>query len=911
MIAPLATGWAVIVLIQALRFVEVGVAPLPTLGLACLAAAVVGLWKWGIRHLAENHPYLLYRIAGCAALTALLMLFWTSGPVLIEWLRGRAKFSTYSSSWWNFYAGSHLPLVVRTLLILAAIMVFVRYILRCNWGAAVLTSLGVATIALLLLRGDRFERFAAPAFLCWLFLTGHTGVFVIRLILRIEVSWPIGALAIYAILGLLLLGLGHLGLVKPSILSGMVAIAAGPGLVRFIYDRKTLWDTLRGWGKTQGPAEAAYFAGLWICAAVAYINATAPETGFDAVNYHIPFTTRLIREGTLLPEPLHWAHLMPQWSQTFFGLGYGTIGEVGAKWLAWSASLCLGFTLYGELRRLGAAQRLALAATLLFSGSPFLVLWSSTCYYDLTLTAMVLAGVSCLRRAIVEPGQAWGAGALAALFLGTCLSLKYTTLMFGAILFPAAMIGFSAPWRCKLTVLCLVALGSLLVAFPWYLTVYRWTGNPIFPFFNHYFRSPYWPANYDIRHLYEGAFGYKSSIDYLMLPWRITFQTSAAAEEPDGALGVSLLLFIPLIAWVRGRLALSYLGLAAAFIAMTGLTTVYVRYWFPVLPFIVIALALTCSRLQPDRWRCITGLGRLMTASLLVLLTLVQLPLGLRGNYGVPGGVAWAYYLGKEDRDSFLARDNLPAADFRGLASEMLPGESVFCADYYGKSIIPARCYGLVSWQQRLMGQDHWEWYETQLREKHARFLATTARLAPGGPGNGPSETVEEFYRQRGWGPLLRPDRLICTCGTVRLYDLKADRWTPDRLLEKTAIGPRVFPSEGSSVISAALPTSDAFTQMSPLTEELVVPGEARRARIMIETRSENKATALMDVIWLGSNGGVLKWELVELSLAAGRPSQMMYAGQVPACASRVKLNLRPYPTGKLLLSSGTMEFSR
>ena len=118
-----------------------------------------------------------------------------------------------------------------------------------------------------------------------------------------------------------------------------------------------------------------------------------------------------------------------------------------------------------------------------------------------------------------------------------------------------------------------------------YVTAWHLTGNPVFPFFNQIFQSPFWPA---VAFEPPAIFGQGVSWDVL---YQVTFHTEKFLESGAGASGFQwLLLFFPallMLAFSRNRKGLILFILAGLSVGITFNSTAYLRYVFP--SFVLIA----------------------------------------------------------------------------------------------------------------------------------------------------------------------------------------------------------------------------------------------------------------------------------------------------------------------------------
>ena len=132
-----------------------------------------------------------------------------------------------------------------------------------------------------------------------------------------------------------------------------------------------------------------------------------------------------------------------------------------------------------------------------------------TTYYDNVMSVFVLSGLAILvlNRQTLRAGplgKAAGLAAAAGLICGAAMGLKLPEMPF-CIGFAAALLALGGSWKHQLTRLAAGGLagiaGFLIFSGPWMLAMYDLTGNPLFPYFNDYWKSPLaLPAPYrDLR----------------------------------------------------------------------------------------------------------------------------------------------------------------------------------------------------------------------------------------------------------------------------------------------------------------------------------------------------------------------------------------------------------------------------
>ena len=121
-----------------------------------------------------------------------------------------------------------------------------------------------------------------------------------------------------------------------------------------------------------------------------------------------------------------------------------------------------------------------------------------TTYYDNVMSVLVLSGLAILvlnRDTLARGalGKTAAISAAAGLMTGMAMGLKLPEMPF-CVGFAAALIALGGNWKHQLTRLLAGGLagimGVLIFSGPWMLYMYHLTGNPLFPYFNDYWKSP-------------------------------------------------------------------------------------------------------------------------------------------------------------------------------------------------------------------------------------------------------------------------------------------------------------------------------------------------------------------------------------------------------------------------------------
>jgi hypothetical protein len=213
-------------------------------------------------------------------------------------------------------------------------------------------------------------------------------------------------------------------------------------------------------------------------------------------------------------------------------------------------------------------------------------------------------------------------------------------------------------------------LGGLTYAYAWAIT-----GNPVFPFMNNIFHSPFWsPVAFQDSN-YVGHFS----------PWllyRMTFDSGTYLQSWTGSMGLVFMALLPagVVAAILSPMRVTSIALliAAFYIAVTLSEEQYIRYIFPVFPLLLVI--------------CIHGMATLgRTSWSRIALVVTALVLGGLDIYKLPSAgwilrdfdMRWAF-------DRTLQHDMLAAEVPERLANDLInavaPGRPhvMYACDPYG-----------------------------------------------------------------------------------------------------------------------------------------------------------------------------------------------------------------------------------
>lgn len=197
-----------------------------------------------------------------------------------------------------------------------------------------------------------------------------------------------------------------------------------------------------------------------------------PETGFDALWYHLPITEVFAHTHRTLLMPELYQSAMPRLGSFMFVPSYVLGGVFGVKLFVYLFSL-FGISWVFVIARKWFTPKTATFLVACIYAFHVFGWQSSSAYVDQIRFVFEIAAIwiflTHTRARIL-----YGVGAV---LFGFALSTKLVALFF----FPALLLWLCLEygWVFALRV-CSIAL---LVVLPWYAQAYQWTGNPLYPLF--------------------------------------------------------------------------------------------------------------------------------------------------------------------------------------------------------------------------------------------------------------------------------------------------------------------------------------------------------------------------------------------------------------------------------------------
>lgn len=333
--------------------------------------------------------------------------------------------------------------------------------------------------------------------------------------------------------------------------------------------------------------QRAFFLVVFVpFAVVTFLHAMAPEWSPDGSSYHLGVIGFYYRAHVFVPVlSSMYAHLS-QGAEMLYLMAYAFGRHSAAALVHWTFGVVLALLVLAWGRRQG-RNWAGIAGALFVYCTPVVMVDAASAYNDVA--------VACTLFALFLLCEA-GAGAKGALLLGMiagyCYGLKYTAFLAA----PYALVRLWAQMRRErapvLRTTAVFSLGAALMVTPWIAKNLWFTGNPVAPFFNHWFPNPAMHRSFEVEFA-ESMRNYVGLESYRALPLELTVR----GHVLGGFLG-PLFLLAPLgllsLRKPEGRRLLA----AGLLFALPYAANVGTRFLIPALPFVSLAMAVALPRMM-------------------------------------------------------------------------------------------------------------------------------------------------------------------------------------------------------------------------------------------------------------------------------------------------------------------------
>lgn len=503
---------------------------------------------------------------------------------------------------------------------------------------------------------------------------------------RREYGFDTLALAIPLGLGtvaLATLALGEFGILNPGTLAGLFvasALLAGRQAWReiVVLIRNSAFSL-----QSRSALEISLFCAVVVTILGAFLTALAPVTDGDALCYHLQVPKLFLMRGGLFFDPDLHETVYPLLTEMLYAVGLAFRGPVACRLVQWLLGLVFAANVTALARpSLGVRAWWAGAIALLV---PAVSNGMGAPLNDVALAAFGTAAMVALARFYEQPRAS--SLILVGLLAGMAMGVKYPALvligLFGLAI-AARLNGVGADCsapdhipsglasRLRLTIsgLTLFGIVVLLVGGSWYLRAWMHTGNPVYPFFRHFF----------------GGAGLDEVLDpikrpMVVNPWNLLTALAPLTLQPDRfdsfshQFGPAFLLFLPALLLEKApRRVLAIVALGMSFLMICLTQRQSMRFVLTAIGPMAVGVAWLASAWSERR----TLPCRFLVIALLLMIGFEASLAAARARHGLN------VVLGRETSEHYLMRREPTYRVGRWIADNLPPNVRIVGQDHRG-----------------------------------------------------------------------------------------------------------------------------------------------------------------------------------------------------------------------------------
>lgn len=336
----------------------------------------------------------------------------------------------------------------------------------------------------------------------------------------------------------------------------------------------------------------AGFCILTFVLCIHYLFVLLPERYYDALVTHLYVPSFMAAHARWLFDVQLWAFAhMPLTVDFLYSFLFAFAGEAGARLFNFAAFLLICALLFDLLKRL-TGTRAAVWTVILFATTPLTLIETASLFIENTLTLWIFAAGALVVTA--WPRITTSRSIVVLVLLSASAMSKLHGVVAAAVIGTGLLIGFmrTRPDRRAWGTFAAAAVAAMAFGALPYVHAWIATGDPVFPYFNNIFRSPYWPPEAFVDTRWVGRFGWR-------LLWDATFNSGNYVEGYNGVLGVGLALLLPvaLVVAVVRRSVTDVLIACFGFgiFVLIGIQIQYLRYFYFAFPFLFVMIGIALN----------------------------------------------------------------------------------------------------------------------------------------------------------------------------------------------------------------------------------------------------------------------------------------------------------------------------
>jgi len=352
---------------------------------------------------------------------------------------------------------------------------------------------------------------------------------------------------------------------------------------------------------SSGVALIAVAAPVVVLAALCFISLT-PLVGWDDSVAHLTLPRIYLAHGGFVRVPFNVYSNWPLNPQLLYALAMLVQDYILAKLVHLAFLGLTVFAVYRLTSTYSSPLGGCVAAALLLA-NPVVLDEARSAYIDLAFAFFFFMAFVCALEHIEQRRV----GPL--LLSGICCGIVAGTKLTGAIAAPciALLVIVARIRRSQWTelhsavadALLWIALPAVLLALPWYLRAYVYTGNPFYPLFYERFGGPEWSSALNQQFLaWQQSIGMGRQLaDYLLLPLRVAVSGGDDYGHFDGRINPLWVILVPFsLTCIRSSAVIARsLGVAGLYFIVWAATSQQARFLIPMLPLLAVAAGVALS----------------------------------------------------------------------------------------------------------------------------------------------------------------------------------------------------------------------------------------------------------------------------------------------------------------------------
>jgi 4-amino-4-deoxy-L-arabinose transferase-like glycosyltransferase len=317
------------------------------------------------------------------------------------------------------------------------------------------------------------------------------------------------------------------------------------------------------------------------------IYASRSEAGNDALTDHMMQAFDFARTGRFDTDFKHKVVvLMPLGGESIYGLLYLLGGESAARLVNF---LCctLTVTLIYSLLEKHIKPFYAILVCCIFASIPLTFVESATNFIENPLQLFITA--SFVSLVFLSTAQTKNP-VLIPIFITNLFASLTVKLLAAFYILPSSLIFMFYYIKRKLTLslksALILAFFILVFMYPYFNSLIV-SGNPVFPFMNNIFKSPYFPPDNFTGYPYPYGIGIKNL--YLILFTGSCFEGNGGVAGTQFVILLIASLFLAIA--IKPKIFKTAFIVSLTYFLLIGMNTNYSRYIYPIFPILVIAMA--------------------------------------------------------------------------------------------------------------------------------------------------------------------------------------------------------------------------------------------------------------------------------------------------------------------------------